>query len=122
MRKVLALLMLVILPLQFAWAGAAVYCQHEASQSAQHFGHHVHVDQPTDGDQAKSAGGAGADCSYHLPAARCGFDVLGLAEPALAEVRNASPPPSFTSFIPDGLERPDRQPAAFSASGGPVRS
>ncbi len=118
--------MLVILPLQFVWAGAAVYCQHETSQSAQHFGHHVHGDQAAGGDEAKSAGDAnnsnGADCSYHLPAAKCGFDVLAPADPALSEVRNASPPPSFTSFIPDGLERPDRQAAAFSASGGPVRS
>lgn len=42
MRRIILFLALV-LPLQFAWAGAASYCQHETDPAqAQHFGHHVH--------------------------------------------------------------------------------
>lgn len=42
MRRWLAILMLVLLPLQSVWAAAAAYCQHETGADAQHFGHHEH--------------------------------------------------------------------------------
>lgn len=35
--------LVVLLPLQFAWAGAAAYCQHETAETTYHFGHHEHV-------------------------------------------------------------------------------
>lgn len=43
MRRFLALLLLVLLPLNAAFAAASGYCQHqkESSQAA-HFGHHMH--------------------------------------------------------------------------------
>ncbi|HEX5373532.1 MAG TPA: DUF2946 family protein [Aquabacterium sp.] len=41
MRRFLAVLLLVLLPLQSIWAAAAPYCQHEASGSS-HVGHHTH--------------------------------------------------------------------------------
>lgn len=42
MRRIILFLALV-LPLQFAWAGAAAYCQHETDPAqTQHFGHHAH--------------------------------------------------------------------------------
>lgn len=40
MRKWLAILLLVFMPLQFSWAAVVSYCQHEAE--AKHFGHHQH--------------------------------------------------------------------------------
>ncbi|WP_454726124.1 MULTISPECIES: cation efflux protein, CzcI family [Cupriavidus] len=50
MRRFLILLFVLLLPLQFAWAGAAAYCSHDSQQdganaaSAQwHFGHHSHA-------------------------------------------------------------------------------
>ncbi len=42
MRKFVAFLMLVLLPLQFSVAVAARYCQHETGPGAAHFGHHEH--------------------------------------------------------------------------------
>ncbi len=45
MRK-LVLLLALLLPLQFAWAGVTAYCQHETTLAQQrHFGHHEHVHQ-----------------------------------------------------------------------------
>ncbi|WP_342918382.1 MULTISPECIES: cation efflux protein, CzcI family [Cupriavidus] len=37
---------MLVLPFQFAWAGAAAYCQHEATvPGIWHFGHHEHQHQ-----------------------------------------------------------------------------
>jgi hypothetical protein len=40
-RRLLAIVLLALLPLQFSWAAVASYCEHEA-QGAGHFGHHDH--------------------------------------------------------------------------------
>ncbi len=43
MRRLLAILMLTLLPLQFSWAAVASYCMHErAPAQSQHVGHHEH--------------------------------------------------------------------------------
>jgi len=50
MRRFLILLFVLLLPLQFAWAGAAAYCSHDGQQDRAdaidakwHFGHHSHA-------------------------------------------------------------------------------
>jgi hypothetical protein len=43
MRRWFAILLLVLLPLQFSWAAVANYCGHETGPSADHVGHHDHV-------------------------------------------------------------------------------
>ncbi|MET0519921.1 MAG: cation efflux protein, CzcI family [Burkholderiaceae bacterium] len=55
MRRLLVLVFALLLPLQFAWAGAAAYCQHENTppQGTAHLGHHEHVHK---GEQGKPAG------------------------------------------------------------------
>lgn len=48
MRRLFLIFLVVILPFQFAWAGAAAYCQHEETvRGAGHFGHHEHRHQNT---------------------------------------------------------------------------
>ncbi|MBO9687583.1 MAG: hypothetical protein J7598_13330 [Mitsuaria chitosanitabida] len=42
MRRWLTLFLLVLMPLQFTWGAAAVYCQHEPAPETRHFGHHTH--------------------------------------------------------------------------------
>ena len=42
MRRWLAILLLVCLPLQFSWAAVADYCMHESGETADHVGHHDH--------------------------------------------------------------------------------
>ena len=49
MRKWLAIVLLVFLPLQFSWAAVASYCQHETGAAAKHFGHHAHQHKAADG-------------------------------------------------------------------------
>lgn len=118
MRRVLILVLAWVLPLQFAWAGVATYCQHETGLAATHFGHHEH----------QHHGGANADVSKlgktQIPGgdADCQMCQFGAAQsiPAVKHVfvaphRNAAPPAPpahFRSHVPSGLERPNRTLAA----------
>ncbi len=54
MRHALAVLLLVLLPLQAIWAACAPYCQHEQGAAALHPGHHAHEHEASgpDGDTA----------------------------------------------------------------------
>ena len=61
MRRWLAILLLVLLPVQFTWAMVADYCAHEPDATAAHFGHHDHEShghaaaEPTLGDAGDQA-------------------------------------------------------------------
>ena len=59
MRRLVLILMMVLLPLQYSWAAAASVCEHEADSA--HFGHHEHKHAVSDahashGGEAKSDG------------------------------------------------------------------
>ena len=55
MRKLVAIFLLVLIPLQSSWAVAAEYCtHHEENAAAQHFGHHAD-------EHANSASDTGID-------------------------------------------------------------
>ncbi len=111
MRKLLAVLMLLALPLQFSWAVAASYCQHEEGQAVQHFGHHHHQHQQVSAD-GKEAGGksplqAHADCSAcHLscPAAAASSAAVSVVAPA--SLVAGDPPGALPSVVPESPERP----------------
>ncbi|WP_217425926.1 hypothetical protein [Pandoraea cepalis] len=108
MRKWLAIVLLVFLPLQFSWAAVASYCQHETGAAAKHFGHHAHQHKAADGqdaspDPAKTLGGDPDCASCH---AGC-FSVLS------GDVKLASPVsqgnrikrPAFQALEPDSVHR-----------------
>lgn len=64
MRRLAAIFVLIVLPLQWTYAAVAEYCQHEANRTAQqHVGHHAHnhVDPPSDQDGSKN-GSLDWDC------------------------------------------------------------
>ena len=71
MRRWLVVFMLLVLPLQFAWAAAAPYCAHEvATASSKHPGHHQHVHQ--DGSDVVNAGeDGGGKAVKHTDCASC---------------------------------------------------
>lgn len=115
MKKLILIFLLCIVPLQFAWAAAGAYCQHEQGTSSSHFGHHAHShDGKHDAADGKTKAG-----KVHLDCSSChasgGAILLGDATlaplpcaPTYAEPR----PISYSSFIPDGPRRPDRRPGA----------
>jgi hypothetical protein len=119
MRRFVAILLLLVLSVQFSWAAAASYCEHEKDATPQHIGHHEHehsqaepevdkspVDAP-DEDGSNKATGAHADCAYcHLSAAK-NFSTSTMALP-----RGAASSPALAatvaveSHLLDRIERP----------------
>lgn len=109
MRRLLACLLALLLPLQLAWGAAAAYCQHEtAPRGSAHFGHHQHVHDVQKDDNhvhAKWAGGkvvGDHDCGYCNVAATAVVPAIDATTPApladgnpdaAAERRHPSPPP-----------------------------
>ncbi|MES2260472.1 MAG: cation efflux protein, CzcI family [Pseudomonadota bacterium] len=110
MRKLILILLLAVLPLQYAWAAAAVYCAHETGTS-KHFGHHAHQHQ---GGDRQDEPQTPAKAKVHADCAVCQFSLqaslpAALTLPAAAErtVYPPHPPPLYSSHIADGPKRPD---------------
>ncbi len=76
MKRFLAILLMLVLPLQFSFAAAASYCEDEvAAVSLEHYGHHDHGDLGEASEPAKSDGdqkpAAHAECGVcHLGCAK----------------------------------------------------
>ena len=109
MRRWLSIFLLLLLPLQFTWAAAATYCQHEREVDTQHFGHHQHehaADADDNGDPSKIgklAGFSDVDCSScHLGSAKPVTSLLSVP-PVKVE-------PVWIAGLPDrhGLHRAGR--------------
>lgn len=124
MRRWLTILLLFVLPVQFAWSAAAAYCQHEEVTGVAHFGHHGHEHSaPSDaGSKASGAGEKSGDQSSAkglklLGDKDCGFCHLSFAKlmaPGAFQFDNL--PKSLPDFAsnqafrsrgPDLLERPN---------------
>jgi hypothetical protein len=122
MRRWLTLLLLCVLPLQFAWAAAAAYCQHEQVPVSSHIGHHAHEHDVGDGEGAASPDKQGAGKSATKATAQvadpdCGYCQLSLAKPLMpvaltldsypAHAPDGAALEAFRSRGPDLLERPN---------------
>lgn len=114
MRRWLALLLLVLMPVQFTWAAAARYCLHEADATSSHWGHHDAAGHghaaPPAGDDVSAAGDAdtpSVDCHHcHGPAAGLAVGLLA-ATPQLPGDAPAPPPvPARNEPVPAQPERP----------------
>ena len=109
MRRWLILVFALVLPLQFAWASASAYCQHESGeQQSQHFGHHFHAHKGEAKKAADNKFTADADCgSCH---ASCSVAIAAL--PSAHAVAAASPAakvaasPPFSSALARAPDRP----------------
>ena len=63
MTRRIILFLALLLPLQFAWANAAAYCQHESSPAqSRHFGHHEHRHQAASEKQVPGKLAVDNDC------------------------------------------------------------
>lgn len=110
MKRFALILLLLVVPLEASWAVVAPWCQHEQGQAAQHFGHHEHEHQASD---------HGSDSDTGKPHGDCGFCHFSSAQflsnyPAQIQINQAAAvfdfrPISYTSHIPDGLDRPNRR-------------
>lgn len=111
MRRLILILLLTTLPLQWSWAAVANVCQHEADRTAQHLGHHGHehasadvhkVTDPSSDDGVPEAKTSfDADCHGHGVTALMGSS---LVSPLLWSGRSGLS--VYRCQIPDGS--PDR--------------
>jgi len=111
MKRLLAILLLLLLPLHTAFAAAAGYCQHQKeSPQAAHLGHHDHQHDRT-ADQPSGGGGFELDPD-------CGFCHLSSSSfvPPVSPALGEDPPPAlavpripdFRSAIVELFHRPPR--------------
>jgi hypothetical protein len=64
MRFLILLFLLICFPIQSSWAVSAIYCQHEETTNAQHFGHHDHEHKDDQHSLSKlKSPAADSDCS-----------------------------------------------------------
>lgn len=115
MRRWIAVLLMMFLPLQFTWAAVSAYCAHESGAAARHFGHHDHQHADTlegaaPGPTSPGMGSADPDCgACHLGCMALVQRALpiDLAPASLADAgarRSASPlPPSCRPERPKWL-------------------
>lgn len=85
MRRWLAILFLVLLPVQATWATAASYCRHGGDETTQHFGHHEHQHQADQHVEASSTPDTGIDTDCPVCHAGCITALTGtsaVVEPA----------------------------------------
>lgn len=116
MRRFVALLLLVLLPLQAIWAAAAPYCQHEAEAASRHIGHHQpeHSHAPaadaadvhgTPGDQDGDAASTHTDCHT----CHGGMVLAHEVRPLQMMPAGTQPEPTAVHGLPaPPTERPDR--------------
>lgn len=123
-HRLLAIVLLALLPLQFSWAAVASYCAHEVDGTG-HFGHHTHhhhhgagapgVDPAADDDASpdKAADPVGVDCGH----CHGTFSVIPMLQAALPDVPASALPragasPGGGAHAPEPPERPQWQPLA----------
>lgn len=113
MPRLFALLLALLLPLQFAWGQAASYCGHEvAIAGASHLGHHEHVHESHGGE--KPAAGTGQPdpdcgvCNASAPHALWDIAVAMPAPPTRAALARtpATPMSSAHARTPDRPQWP----------------
>jgi len=115
MRRWLTILLLVLLPLQFSWAAAASYCQHDGDASTQHVGHHDHqhqvADSSTTGDDTPDAKGKSTgldgDCAYCQMSIAKSLSILTVAVLSPTASYDVTAVPGLVgSPLRDRIERP----------------
>lgn len=122
MRRWLTILLLFILPVQFAWSAAAAYCQHEDAPAKTHIGHHVHEHKAGNDTGSKASGqhlgeSSSAKAGKLLGDNDCGYCHFSVVKPMVSEAvkldstatfsLHAASKKTFSSRGPDLLERPN---------------
>lgn len=114
-KRLAYILLLVLLPFQFAWAAAAPLCAHETDPNAKfHFGHHSSgsVTDPSKKTTDMPDQDRGDGCSLcHLGSSQVATmeSIVAVADFRHAPSRTAST--LFESHIPIGPDGPDWHPA-----------
>lgn len=114
MRRLVALFLLLLLPLQFAFAAAAPYCAMEKVETPTHFGHHDHVaDAALAQDEGKNDSSVSGDCGIcHLASAQTAPSDASANPEAHAALVKALPDLRRPQHVQEPSERPPRSTLA----------
>lgn len=109
MRKLIALFVLLILPLQLAFAAGAEYCDLENVDTGQHFGHHAHDADASGNEPDPGKAPAESNCAFcHLGCAHAQASSFQLHVSGVAIVPFLAAHIAPVDFSPPILERPPR--------------
>ena len=108
MKRFFAILLMLVLPLQFSFAAASVYCANEANVTVEHYGHHAHESEqlPPDLDTTQKATGDTECGACHLGCAKLQTAVLALGTPDSILPAEVAPLLSTAQYQPSPLQRP----------------
>ena len=107
MKRLLLVLTLLMLPLQFTWAAVNVYCQHETGAAAQHYGHHDHKHTQPAGKDDGTPGKVHTDCGdCHLAHSCAAVPAVSMPAFVCDGMAVDLQPVIPLSDFPDGPERP----------------
>ena len=110
MRRLFALLLLLLMPVQFAFAAAAPYCALEKAEVAAHFGHHEHPDAPAPAkDDGKDRSPIADDCGVcHLGSAQAPLSIAATFTLIQAELMRAALDHQRPHHLQEPTDRPPR--------------
>lgn len=116
MRRLIAIFLLALLPLQAVWAAVEPYCLHESSESkSSHLGHHTHQhhadadnDHHSSGDDDAGKTSAMSDHDHHCCSSISLLQANVVLPGSLPQVKGVgSPSASYASFDATRIERPN---------------
>ncbi len=108
MKRFFAILLMLILPLQFSFAAASAYCADEANVAVEHYGHHAHEGKqaPPDPDTTKKSAGEPECGACHLGCAKLQTAALIVGSPDSTLPVEVAPLLSAAQYQPSPLQRP----------------
>lgn len=116
MRRLLAILVLLVLPLQWSFAAVAEYCQHETAPAAQsHLGHHDKQTVDRSAESGKDKSGVPGDFDCPMCHYLCASAVIVDTSTSIAEVGGSPQFQLHDSFPQHPPENPFRPPLAPGA-------
>lgn len=110
MRKWFAIFLLLVIPMQFALAASAAYCQHETGIATDHIGHHNHKHQvqPEELLQPDKTQSTGFDLDCGNCHAGCSVAVSTSEESSILSEHGFIHPSTDRILASPPLEAPDR--------------
>lgn len=113
MRRFIALLLLMLVPLQAAFGAAAGYCEDEKTEVTSHFGHHEHAGGEAEIEPSDDGNSTTADCQIcHLASAQAAVSLDGM--PSATAAAHA-PAPKAAARADHPQHPSDRPPKSLLA-------
>ena len=118
-NRLVSILLLALLPLQFGWAVASAYCEHEVGAAAQHFGHHEHQHRADTGTDESGKKAVQQQAAAHADCASCHAGFAGVVLDAVhvlaVSLSRAATPPPLEALASAHLSEPERPNWSTSA-------